>query len=335
MSSLIDADLKKHISVMDALRDKHTAINDAIGGRADVALIDYPAYFNTGDLLINWGTEAFFEKGPSRIVSRYAIGDLGKYYSGTDEFVIGRHIRQLDSDIEKGAILALHGGGSFGDLWSHHHKLREALLERYRGVKTIVLPQSIQFASRDKFDKSAKIFRDHGDVTIFVRDEDSLEFIEASGVSGGLLPDMAHHLWRTHGVFSGENPKGHGLLRQVRVDKEGAERATSNETFDWDDTFSVSDKIAHLLFSAWRRANPVARFFPSYKMWYPVRNRLIGKGISHFSKYKDVETDRLHGLILASLLSMRVGFDDRDNKYRKLNRYYKKWLSDSPLITSA
>ncbi|MBO3762223.1 polysaccharide pyruvyl transferase family protein [Ciceribacter sp. L1K22] len=335
MTIQYDADSEKHFLVMDSLKAQHRVIDDILGDGTKVALIDYPAYFNTGDLLINQGTEEFFKKSNSFLYSRYSIGDLGKYDPASDVFVVGRHINQLDEDVAKGAVLALHGGGSFGDLWSHHHKLREALLERYKGVKTVVFPQSVQFADPRKYEASAKLFSDHGNVALFVRDEPSMEFVKASGIPGQLLPDMAHHLWRSSNAFPSTLSKDGKLLRQVRNDKEGAERVAEGDTFDWDDTISGVDRAFHLAFSAFRRVNPVPRLIPSSSVWYFERDRLVEKGINHFQKYGRLETDRLHGLILAALLSMPVYFDDRNNKYRKLHRYYSKWLSDSPLITSA
>lgn len=117
--------------------------------------------------------------------------------------------------------MVFHGGGSFGDVWPHHQKLREALLERYSGVKAIVFPQSIQFGDRRKYDEAAKLCGRHGNLTIFVRDQESLEFLAASGVPGEILPDMAHELWENAAFFPFPYTIGTGELQQTRIDLEG------------------------------------------------------------------------------------------------------------------
>ncbi|MCZ7464424.1 polysaccharide pyruvyl transferase family protein [Rhizobium rhizogenes] len=336
MLAPIHSELKAHAAVMRDLKSKFSQIDECIGIGAKVAYIDYPAHFNTGDLLINIGTEAFFSRNGINVVSRYAIGDLGKYYYDSDKFILGRRLAQLDADIADGAILAFHGGGSFGDVWPHHQKLREALLERYSGVKAIVFPQSIQFGDRRKYEEAAKLCGRHGNLTIFVRDQESLEFLTASGVPGEILPDMAHELWENAEFFPFPYTSGTGELRQIRVDLEGgSNQSGAKGGFDWDDTQSSRDRALYKVFCAWRRLNPVPRSAPSYKAWYVLRDRVIGNGVDHFQKFESVRTDRLHGMILSSLLSKPIYFDDRNNKYRKLHRYHSKWLSGSPLITSA
>jgi pyruvyl transferase EpsO len=336
MSAPIHSEIQAHATVMQDLKSKLSTINECIGVGSKIAYIDYPAHFNTGDLLINIGTEAFFSKYNINVISRYAIGDLGKYYYESDEFILGRRISQLDKDVADGAILAFHGGGSFGDVWPHHQKLREALLERYSGVKAIVFPQSIQFGDRRKYEEAAEKFSRHNNLTLFVRDQESFEFLGTSGVSGDVLPDMAHELWENAEFFPFLHTGGAGELQQVRVDLEGDNNPSiAKAGFDWDDTQSSRDRALYQIFCVWRRLNPLPRWVPSYKAWYFLRDGVINNGVEHFQKFESVRTDRLHGMILSSLLSKPIYFDDRNNKYRKLHRYHSKWLSGSPLVTSA
>lgn len=327
--------MDSHANAMTELKRKLSRISDEILPKDRIAYIDYPAHFNIGDLLINMGAESYFRENNLNVISRYSIGDIGKYESISDSFDLGRHVDVLDKDISDGAVIVFHGGGNFGDIWPHHHKAREAILNRYKGVKTIVLPQSIHFDDMKKKDEAANIINDHGNVTLFVRDEQSAKFVLDSGIKGGMLPDMAHHLWGDVNAFPYAHTQGAGTLLQTRLDSEGSMAFPNGKAFDWDDVISPADRLAYTLFSIWRRLNPVQRGLPSYKVWYAIRDRVTRKGVENFQPYARVETDRLHGLILSALLSKPVHFDDRGNKYRKLNRYYQQWLSASPLITAA
>ena len=55
-----------------------------------------------------------------------------------------------------------------------------------------------------------------------------------------------------------------------------------------------------------------------------LRDQLIQRAVQHFLKYNAVDTDRLHGLILAQLLNRSVIM--RDNSYNKLSNYVETWL---------
>lgn len=325
-----------HASTMRRLKDKLSTIDLGAGSATRIAYVDYPAHYNIGDLLINMGTEAFFSAKKANIGSRYAIGDLGKYDVSRDRFDLGRRIGQLDRDIADGAILVFHGGGNLGDIWPHHQRLRETLLERYRGVKTIVLPQSVQFNDHAQMKAAARSFGSHGDAKIYVRDGESLRFVtERAQIPGEVMPDMAHHLWDEPSAFPHPHQTGSGVLVQTRNDSEGPGERPAEDVFDWDDVVSSTDRLAYYAYAAWRRLNPAPRTAPTYRAWYAVRDHVVRKGIAHFQTAAHVKTDRLHGVILAALLNKKVMFDDRQNIYRKLHRYHQSWLSDSPLITAA
>lgn len=89
----------------------------------------------------------------------------------------------------------------------------------------------------------------------------------------------------------------------------------------------------NVLFRVIRRAM-AGNLDRSYKFpiagWYRLRDHLVRRAIGIFGQHTDVVTDRLHGMILASLLSQRLQF--ADNSYGKLSRYVGAWLHESPLI---
>jgi pyruvyl transferase EpsO len=214
--------------------------------------------------------------------------------------------------------------------------LRETLLERYRGVKAIVLPQSVQFSDHAQMKAAARAFGDHGDATVYVRDVESLKFVtERALIPGEIMPDMAHFLWDDASASPHHHQTGSGVLVQTRNDSEGRGVRPEGDVFDWDDVVSSTDRLGYYAYAAWRRLSPAPRTVPTYRAWYAIRDRVVRKGIEPFQTAAFVKTDRLHGVILAALLNKRVHFDDRQNTYRKLHRYHQSWLSDSPLITAA
>jgi pyruvyl transferase EpsO len=69
---------------------------------------------------------------------------------------------------------------------------------------------------------------------------------------------------------------------------------------------------------------------PNHVLWRVYRDRLLRRSVKFFGSYGRMVTDRLHGMILGSLLNMPVAFED--NSYGKLSRYYGEWLSASDHI---
>ena len=68
-------------------------------------------------------------------------------------------------------------------------------------------------------------------------------------------------------------------------------------------------------------------------LWYRVRDRVIRRAVALFASHPRVETDRLHGLLLACLLGRPVTF--HDNRYGKLSRYVAEWLPSRTVKAAA
>jgi pyruvyl transferase EpsO len=230
--------------------------------------------------------------------------------------------------------MIMHGGGNLGDIWPHHQRLREAIAERYRGVFTIVMPQSVEFTDDEKSNQAARIFRRHGNMYICVRDESSMRFVQQCDLPGAVLPDMAHFLWKASALTSNADTPGADALVQVRRDEEIVASSQTASRFDWEDLVSNRLRLADLGYRAWRRINPINSVLPNWKAWETLRARLVQRSVDRFAGAQEIETDRLHGVILSALLSKRVRFSDRSNLYPKLTRYYETWLKGSPLISS-
>lgn len=131
---------------------------------------------------------------------------------------------------------------------------------------------------------------------------------------------MAMTLWRHLSVASETNAGG--TLKFRRRDCEAVKMDIHG--FDWGDIISRSDRlILKVIKKLLKRfsANFVRKL--CYDQWSSLRKRLLRKAICEFSKYEQVDSDRLHGVILAHLLQKDTIC--RDNSYGKIRNYMQAW----------
>ncbi|MEY9483077.1 polysaccharide pyruvyl transferase family protein [Bradyrhizobium ottawaense] len=303
-----------HANVMADLKGRLHALLEDIPRGSKIAFVDYPVYFNVGDLLIDRGTQAFFASYRHCVLGRFSLGDLG--YRREGAFIPGRSIHLLDAAVRAGATIVCQGGGNMGDIWPEHQLCREMLIERYREAKIIILPQSVHFSSQAAADRAAELMRRHEGLSLYVRDEPSLKFAQTAAARARLMPDMAHQLWATIRPSEIEDVEQISL-RVVRRDSESSQAShTELSSFDWDDIITTSDRAFLKVFQGVEFAGPLLRrCFETYPLWASVEDRLIARAVNVFSRHTRIVTDRLHAMILGALLSRTVEF--RDNSYGK------------------
>jgi pyruvyl transferase EpsO len=247
--------------------------------------------------------------------------------------VLKPSIRDLDRMVARAKpVLVLHGGGNFGDIWPQFQMFRELIIQRYSGTPIVILPQSIHFDGRDARDRAARILAAHNKVTVFVRDEESLGFVrQDAGVDGEIVPDMAHQLWGRPG-FAVNNGAGTLVMRRRDREKHDAVVEAGND-FDWGELTGETSRVLLRALRKWQTVdNPLRRVVPNESLWRVYRDRLIRRAVERFRPYACIDTDRLHGMILAALMSKKVRYSE--GSYGKLHRYARRWFSDSDLIES-
>lgn len=282
-----------------------------------VVYFDYPVHLNLGDLLINLGTEVFFQEHRINVWKRYYVYDFPK------------RIKGMDDDV----VIACHGGGNFGDIWPLYQQQREALLALYPRNRFVILPQTCYFSSERALSESAAKLCRHNDLHVFVRDLVSQQRLQRAGLSNvAMMPDMAHMLF---GVLnSGPELGASGALRLIRTDREsagphslGGSAVSPPPSVDWQDIIGRRNAtMANLIWKSMTLQRTIGMPGQKSRRWYWIRDRVIKDGVSTFSKYSEVYTDRLHAMILALLLGRRVYL--RDNSYGKVSTYYRTWLQD-------
>ena len=293
----------------------------AFDTQARCIYVDYPLHANIGDLLINLGSERFFQEHGLHIWRRYNQYDFPRHIPG---------IRRDD-------VFLLHGGGNLGDMWEPYQSFRESILERYPENRVIFLPQTVHFRSHDRKIESVRRMTSHRNLHVFLRDHVSLERLQSAGLACvSLAPDMAHSLFGLLKPTHEANPGS--VLRLIRDDREasplpGELRADGASVLDWDrGTLGVSRRMLHpFVVRAVKGIGRYARPVDAHGLWYWHRNRLVRDGVDLFSQYETIVTNRLHGVLLGLLLGKEVRA--WDNSYGKLSAYYESWLLDIPGLT--
>ncbi|HEY6180655.1 MAG TPA: polysaccharide pyruvyl transferase family protein [Terriglobales bacterium] len=301
-----------------ALKERVSAIASYFDTSRRVIYVDYPLHTNVGDLLINLGCEQFFIDQGLNIWKRYNYYDFPKT------------IRRICKD----DVFLLHGGGNFGDIWFNFQSFRESILEQYPENRIIFLPQTVHYRSRERLAASVRKISAHKNLHVFARDFISLEKLQRAGLTCvSAAPDTAHALV---GVLKPSGAKiKDSELWLVRQDKEASAPPPSlsgatKTTIDWDQgTFSFSKRMLHPFIV--NTVKGVGRYGPSidlHRLWYWHRDKMVADGVSLFSRYETIVTNRLHAMLLGLLLHRKVSA--WDNSYGKLSAYYESWLRDIP-----
>lgn len=329
------SELGRHHKMMDELKRRLVSITAVMPSTRPVVYLDYPVHDNVGDLLIHQGSDAFLEDYGYEVLGRFSMHDFSR--RGRDDeaaVVLKPSIRDLDRLLARTKSgLVLHGGGNFGDIWPQFQVFREIIIQRYPGTPIVILPQSIHFRSTDSRKRAARILCAHKQLSLFVRDEESLGFVRHDvGADGEVIPDMAHQLWGRPEFAAIYNGAGTLVMRRRDRESHGG-GATAEDHFDWGELNTGASRFLLRVLRKWQTINnPLHHWVPNYHLWRIYRDWLIDGAVNRFRPYACIDTDRLHGIILAALMSKQVRYGD--GAYGKLHRYAQRWFSDSNLIES-
>ena len=306
-----DAALVPDRARWEALKDRLlTTFRDELQGKS-VVYIDYPLHLNLGDLLIYKGTVELLKELDCNVVASYSIRNSGALFK---------------KNYPKDTVMLLHGGGNFGDIYPVHQNLREKVASHFTENPVLVMPQSVHFNDPIAFEEDSKVFRDHPNLKMYVRDVESYQFMSGYLKEGQchLAPDMATTLigsWQWQDVL----PDSNLLFRRQDCESiNSAEEIVG--TFDWQALYSRTHlsiyQLIGKLSSLERRLN-INLYSADCWRWFT--NKLIERAVNHYRQFGSVDTDRLHGLILAQLLGRPVQMSD--NSYKKIERYVSCWLT--------
>lgn len=323
----------------------------------ECALLDYPLYPNIGDHLIWLGT-------------LFYLTDILKAKINYTASVQGFCASAMEKKNGKAPIL-VQGGGNFGDLYPIHQKFREEIVDRYCDRPVIILPQSIYFKDSLALDRTAKIFNNHPNLTLFVRDNYSYDIACQAFTNCHVIkaPDMAFQMVNMPGLSS-KSRSNNSILYHCRqdqelnpsfsVDKIGTYELTIEDWVSYQWIYRETLKNPQDFY--WRIPGSVKLFreywqrglaIPSEWVWrqgwekfHPFTGKLttiegsflhqrswslMYSAVCQFKRHQLIITNRLHGHILCILLGIPHVF--LPNSYHKNESFYQTWTNQIPVGT--
>ncbi len=295
---------------------------DALRGADRVALLDFPTFANPGDSAIWLGELSVLrEPGMPRLA---AVADARTYRPQDVERRLG----------PRGAVV-LTGGGNLGDLWPQRQAFRERVLHDFARRRVVQAPQSIHFEEPAALARARAAFDAHPDLVLLVRDRVSLEFARSAfRAPATLCPDAAFGL----DLRPADGAPAPEILCLLRDDREGtllpaAPLPEGVRVVDWNhEVPGVFPRFHGHLCRAAARGAALRRWLlpltyaPVARLRLGAARRLVaGSGV--------VVTDRVHGHVLATLLSKpQVLLPERTGKLAAL---HAAWTRDVPNIRVA
>lgn len=258
------------------------------------------------------------------------IADIGRFDA-----------REMRRRIGSGPVL-FHGGGNFGDLWPIFQDERDRLILQLQSHPIVVLPQTIYFQDESRASRTRDAFRQHGRVTLLVREHQSLSSAHR------LFPEV-NTLFCDDGAFGNDPIDAPQATRAVTVlrrrDQEGtnalAEIAGEVGDVDWRlsprrQVLWMANRIPGALFR--RSPGPVRRVLQPWVdgTWQRFAALNLESAISLVGSGRVLVTDRLHAHVLAILMGRKSIV--MDNNYGKIRPIYEASIagfSNSEFVTDA
>lgn len=286
----------------------------------DYVLLDVPNHYNIGDNLIWEGEVNFLKQNiPHKCIYEANV------------------VNWEETHIVDSKIILFHGGGNWGDLYRECQDMRNYVVSKYLDKRIIIFPQTVWYNNNSLLENDCRIYENHPDVVICVRDQPSYDTLSAyiSKDKLRLLPDMAFFV--NVPMSKSGNKQLYMLRTDSEIDSSKVHLIAGCEIKDWP-SFS-NQKILESINVHWMKyKNKLSKSLQKYSLtkWlvspaYGInyrnnRSRYIHKGFRFFEPYSTIYTTRLHGLILGILMDKHMVIID--NKYNKCSNFYDTWLRD-------
>ncbi|KAJ1614777.1 signal peptide-containing protein [Cryptosporidium canis] len=322
-------------------------------GVKEVLFVGFPDHPNRGDSAIFTGALILLEFLNIKIV---------KVIHLLNEYNIDNILELFNVKVEERAVI-FHGGGNFGDLYSHHHELRHVVLNDFMDYKIVMFPQTVFFRNQINKIKTIEHFIKHkGDIFLAARDQNSLEtlremFGEINQIRVELLPDMAFLIGDQrkrrgipsldiliHARTDNEAPsilfdnslikmnqvKISSIKRVIRESNKEDSTAESGGSQNTEHKAVNSLWIDYLtvLIDDWLDSDGNYNDLINYDYIEKSVSRTLD-GMAFLSRANIVITNRLHGHILLTLLG--ISHIVMGDSFGKLEHFRKTWTATCPL----
>ncbi|MDP5130359.1 MAG: polysaccharide pyruvyl transferase family protein [Paraglaciecola sp.] len=272
----------------------------------NVIYLDYPLHNNIGDHLIYLGAMQLLKKNNNKIVLQFNVINYNKD-------IVLKYQKKYD------AIIVLHGGGNFGDIYSLHQEFRKQVISDFPDIQVVILPQSVHYQKLANCDADLKFFKSEN-ISVHVRDNGSFELLKSYGINVIKTPDCAHALIDVD-IFKNHKSTNSNILNFNRRDIEAVE--VISDGFDWNDLLTPLDFFSLKIIKK-TSSFPKLHLITTY-LFKLFSNRLAKKALLFYKKFETINTDRLHGYILAILTGKKVS--NSDNSYGKIEKYKTLWMN--------
>jgi exopolysaccharide biosynthesis predicted pyruvyltransferase EpsI len=291
-------------------------VRTRLGGAASVALLDIPNHDNPGDAAILLGEMALLRDVGVDVTY---LADLRSYRAA-----------HLARRAPSGPVL-LHGGGNVGDVYTRHQDFREAFLAADPGRWTVQLPQSVYFTDPASADASRTLYAGLPRLTFLARDSLALRRAsEQLGIEPVLCPDSAFALTADASLVEGLPRGAEPVVFLLRRDREKTGLSMDSDAGPTEDWVINPRRRARLAVRVASRATPyLPAVVAGASQASPRGNlvlarRLVRTAAEQIVRARVLVTDRLHGVILASILG--VPHVALDNTNGKVHAFHRDWL---------
>lgn len=284
---------------------------------SDYVYLDFPMYFNIGDMLITKGAFELLSK--SKYKCLYVSSSICINYS----------------KITDGVTIILQGGGNFGDIYRGASEFRNSIITRFKNNKIIIFPQTIFYNDLNLLKEDSTVFATHSDLTIAVRDFSSYDIAKEYFKSNKILmlPDTAFAISSLPFLFNTKKNKMYFKRNDSEIGQIlGNGEDLNIDTYDWKDILSNDFGFKIRLFilkfiSFIRRRILKVNILGDLQNVYVIKvihPYCIDRAVQYFSTYGFIYTTRLHAAILAMLMGLSLKV--LDNSYGKNKHFFETWF---------
>jgi pyruvyl transferase EpsO len=340
-----------NLSTPEKIKDVLLDACKIIGNHERCALLDLPNHSNIGDDLI-WLSTVFYLHD----ICHTNVNYISQFYDFNEA--------KMKDKIGESPII-FPGGGNIGDLWDDQQNFKEKIIKKYHDRPIIVFPQTVFFSEQKNLEKAARIFNNHPDLTLFIRDNYSYEIARKIFDNCRVIkaPDIAFYLANTPAINNNYQGTEAPILYLSRLDKELNPKfrpenlgIANLKVEDWVSTqFAYKSKdgpwywrlpaIATLYREIWQKrvSNPQKWLAKPKYLEDPWVQKLhnvdqprqhylawdmIRQGFEQLSQGSIIITNRLHGHIMAVLLGIPNIL--LPNSYHKNEALYQEWTFQIP-----
>ncbi|PRR76503.1 polysaccharide pyruvyl transferase family protein [Clostridium thermopalmarium] len=237
-----------------------------------------PAHGNLGDQAIAYATEKFLHDN----FKEYEVLEFER-----DE--IYKYGQAIKSILNKDDLIILHGGGNMGNLYIQEEEPRRFIINNFKNNKIISMTQTITFTDDNKGniekEKTIKSYNKNSNLTLLAREDKSYETMCKLFKNNKVIevPDIVFYL---EDLFEA-NQKRSYIMTCLRKDKESYFKEKTEKFLE--EIKNTYKNVVESDTTVNRTVNKNSREKELFKIWNDFKNAKV------------VITDRLHGMIFATI----------------------------------